>query len=308
MLQWDYYERMEIEMDIQRFIAARKAMGLSQKELSDGICTQATLSRFENNGQIPTVKILIQLCHRLNISLGELFPEVGVKETDINRKLGKAEFNFILREYEKAEEILDQIQVEALQEERQHWYYDYLKGYLIALQNGPTSDAFFYFNRIIAEAPAEETDILTLLAYTGMGLLYENLNEREKAEYFFNKAITDVYQYPIKETHDIWRLLNILYYCGSFYANSGDYETSDALLTHGVAICSDNHVTYYLARMTFQLAKNALVQKKAPQEIIDLYYDTRAYAKINKNMIGLQKLEDFKQQLLMDPAFAGLIG
>ena len=60
--------------------------------------------------------------------------------------------------------------------------------------------------------------------------------------------------------------------------------------------------------MTFQLAKNALVQKKEPQEIIDLYYDTRAYAKINKNMIGLQKLEDFKQQLLMDPAFAGLIG
>ena len=46
-------------MDIQRFISARKALGYSQKELSEGICTQTTLSRFENNGQIPTVKILI---------------------------------------------------------------------------------------------------------------------------------------------------------------------------------------------------------------------------------------------------------
>ena len=94
-------------MDIQRFISARKALGYSQKELSEGICTQTTLSRFENNGQIPTVKILIQLCHRLNLGLGELFPEVGVEENELNRQLVQAEFNFILREYQKAEEFLD---------------------------------------------------------------------------------------------------------------------------------------------------------------------------------------------------------
>lgn len=290
-------------MDIQRFVATRKALGYSQKDLSEGICTQTTLSRFENNGQIPTVKILIQLCNRLNLGLGELFPEVGVEETEINRQLAKAEFNFVLREYQKTEDILDKIDSNLLTEQRQHWYYDYLKGYVIALQKGSTADAFFYFNRIIAEAPTDEMEILVLLAYTGMGILYENRDEAEKAEYFFNKAVTDVYRYPIKETTDIWRLLNIMYYCGSFYANIGDYETSDALLQHGVEICSDNHVTYYLARMTFQLAKNAFAQSKSPQEIIDLYYGTKAYARINKNMIELQALEEFKQKLVENEAF-----
>ncbi|MHC5268957.1 helix-turn-helix domain-containing protein [Enterococcus sp. LJL98] len=285
-------------MDIQRFVATRKALGYSQKELSEGICTQTTLSRFENNGQIPTVKILIQLCNRLNLGLGELFPEVGVEESELNRQLAKAEFNFILREYQKTESILTKIDSELLTEQRQHWHYDYLKGYVIALQNGSTADASFYFNRIIAEAPTEEMEIFVLLAYTGMGILYENLGEIAKAEYFFNKAVTDVYRYPIKETTDIWRLLNILYYCGTFYANNEDYQTSDALLEHGVAICSDNHVTYYLARMTFQLAKNAVAQNKSPEAIIDLYYGTKAYAKINKNMIELRALEAFKQQLL----------
>lgn len=293
-------------MDIQRFVSARKALGYSQKELSEGICTQTTLSRFENNGQIPTVKILIQLCNRLNLGLGELFPEVGVQESELNRQLAKAEFNFILREYQKAEEILDKIDQNLLTEEKQHWYYDYLKGYVIALQKGSNADAFFYFNRIIDEVPKEEMEILVLLAYTGMGILYENIGEVEKAEYFFNKAITDVYRYPIKETHDIWRLLNIMYYCGSFYANIEDYQTSDALLEHGVKICSDNHVTYYLARMTFQLTKNALAQKKDPQEIIDLYYGTKAYARINKNMIELEALENFKQKLMEDEAFANI--
>lgn len=290
-------------MDIQRFVATRKAMGYSQKDLSEGICTQTTLSRFENNGQIPTVKILIQLCNRLNLGLGELFPEVGVEETEINRQLAKAEFNFVLREYQKTEDILNKIDSNLLTEQKQHWYYDYLKGYVIALQKGSTADAFFYFNRIIAEAPTDEMEILVLLAYTGMGILYENRDEAEKAEYFFNKAVTDVYRYPIKETTDIWRLLNIMYYCGSFYANIGDYETSDALLQHGVEICSDNHVTYYLARMTFQLAKNAFAQSKSPQEIIDLYYGTKAYARINKNMIELQALEEFKQKLVENEAF-----
>lgn len=294
-------------MDIQRFISARKALGYSQKELSEGICTQTTLSRFENNGQIPTVKILIQLCYRLNLGLGELFPEVGVEENELNRQLAQAEFNFILREYQKAEEILDKIDSTLLIEPRQHWYYDYLKGYVIALKKGTTAEAFFYFNRIIDEAPKEEMEILVLLAYTGMGILYENIGEIQKAEYFFNKAITDVYRYPIKETHDIWRLLNIMYYCGSFYANIEDYQTSDALLTHGVEICSDNHVTYYLARMTFQLAKNAVAQNKDCYEIMDLYYSTKAYAKINKNMIELKALEDFKHELMENDAFSEIV-
>lgn len=48
-------------MNIERFIEARKAKGLSQTELAEGICTQATLSRFENNGRVPSLKILIQL-------------------------------------------------------------------------------------------------------------------------------------------------------------------------------------------------------------------------------------------------------
>ena len=36
-------------MDIQIFVNRRKELGLSQIELSEGICTQATLSRFEKS-------------------------------------------------------------------------------------------------------------------------------------------------------------------------------------------------------------------------------------------------------------------
>ena len=61
-------------MNIERFIEARKALNLSQMELAEGICTQATLSRFENNGHVPNLKILIKLCNQTEPTLGRTVP------------------------------------------------------------------------------------------------------------------------------------------------------------------------------------------------------------------------------------------
>ena len=82
-------------MDIQVFIRRRKEKGLSQIELSHGICTQATLSRFENHGQIPSMKILSQLCARLQLDVGDLFASVNTKEVATNKLLDKIERNLI---------------------------------------------------------------------------------------------------------------------------------------------------------------------------------------------------------------------
>ena len=96
-------------MDIQIFVNRRKELGLSQIELSEGICTQATLSRFENHGQIPSMKILTLLCKKLHMDVGELFPSVAIKDSVINKKLDKIEFNIVNMEYEEAEELIHSI-------------------------------------------------------------------------------------------------------------------------------------------------------------------------------------------------------
>lgn len=49
-------------MDIEKFTRQRKVLGYSQVALSQGICTQSTLSKFENNGKVPSLAILGQLC------------------------------------------------------------------------------------------------------------------------------------------------------------------------------------------------------------------------------------------------------
>ena len=83
-----------------------------------------------------------------------------------------------------------------------------------------------------------------------------------------------------------------------FFAEKGDLETSDALLEYAISICSDNHVTYYLARAAFQLAKNALAEEKPQEQILELLQDARAYAKINKNRILLEAIQTLKETIL----------
>ncbi|CAM3101309.1 helix-turn-helix domain-containing protein [Leuconostoc rapi] len=61
-------------IDIKKFIDARKQLKLSQVTLSDGICTQATLSKLENHQQIPAFDIMVALCERLGITLNDIFP------------------------------------------------------------------------------------------------------------------------------------------------------------------------------------------------------------------------------------------
>lgn len=273
-------------------------MGLSQSELAEGICTQATLSRFENNGQVPNLKILIRLCNRLNLPLGELFPKVGVKYTETIEKMNKAEFFLITSEYEQATALLAGIAEQEIQEPLLSLRYHYLKGFLMISQNEAIVDILFMFDQILLEEDTDNSEIFRLLAYTGIGMAYSREKDQEKAEFYFNKVLEKIYNYPTEKMEDTWRVLNIVFQCGVFYSGKEEIEISNALLNYAVSICSDNHVTYYLARAAIQLAKNAILQNKPLDSILELIYDARAYSKINKNTIALKELAALEKGVL----------
>lgn len=281
-------------MNIERFVEARKALGISQSELADGICTQATLSRFENNGQIPTLKILLKLCKRLNLSLGELFPKVEIPNSEITEKMNQAEFFLITSEYQQAADLLASIILIEAEEANAVLRYYYLKGFIMFFQNEPVMDIMFVFDQILL---TESQPIFRLLAYTGIGMIYLREEQEEKAEFYFNKVLEQIYQYPIKDMEDTWRVLHIVFQSGVFYAHIQELELSNALLHYAVTICSDNHVTYYLARAAVQLAKNAIVTSEEQAIILELIYDARAYSKINRNQIALNELVLLEEQV-----------
>lgn len=53
--------------------AARKAAGVSQKELAERLQVhQKDISRWENGAHVPTVEMLIKICRELNASADEI--------------------------------------------------------------------------------------------------------------------------------------------------------------------------------------------------------------------------------------------
>lgn len=93
-------------------------------------------------------------------------------------------------------------------------------------------------------------------------------------------------------------MLHIVFQCGVFYSDIDELDISDALLNYALTICSDNHVTYYLARAAIQLAKNAIIRQLSTATILGLIYDARAYSKINRNKIALKELALMEQTVI----------
>ena len=283
-------------MNIDRFIEARKQLGLAQSELCEGICTQATLSRFENNGQVPNLKILMKLCNRLNLSLGDLFPKIGVKNPEAIEKMNQIEFWLITSEFEQASQLLKTLDVHALEKDQLlKLRYHYLEGFLLMYNQAPTMDIMFVFDQIITAPLTEQSEIFHMLAYTGIGMIYMDEDDQDKAEFYFHKVMERIYNYPHQTIEDTWRVLHVVFQSSVFYSEANEIEISDALCHFAINICSDNHVTYYLARAAIQLAKNAIKQQAERSQILELIYDARAYSKINRNTVALTELKKMEK-------------
>ncbi len=282
-------------MDIQVFIRRRKEKGLSQIELSHGICTQATLSRFENHGQIPSMKILSQLCERLQLDVGDLFASVNTKEVEINKLLEKIEENIVTMDYELAEKLIGTVQLEQLNDE-QKIHLLYLRGFTQVLQGKEMEDDLFYFNKILAEQ-YENDDTYIHLAYTGLGLVYHQQKDIEKAEYYFSKAIHESEKHQLEKKEDVWRVLMVLYHSAMFFSNNKNYKKSNELLKKGIELCSQYHITYYLGRLHYQLAVNALESNADILEVQLLLNDAAAFSRINSHDDLLNEIEKLSDSL-----------
>lgn len=282
-------------MDIQVFIRRRKEKGLSQIELSHGICTQATLSRFENHGQIPSMKILSQLCARLQLDVGDLFASVNTKEVVTNKLLDKIEESIVTMDYELAEKLIGSIQKEQLTDE-QKIHLLYLKGFTQVLQGKKVEDDLFYFNKILAEQN-ENQDTYLHLAYAGLGLVYQKQEDIEKAEYFFIKAIQEIEKHQLEKMEDVWRVLMVLYHSAMFFTKNNNYKKSNDLLKKGIELCSQYHITYYLARLYYQLAMNSLGNNSNVEEVKVYLNDAAAFARINANDELLTEIEKINDSL-----------
>lgn len=277
-------------MDIKKFVARRKALRLSQVKLSEGICTQATLSKFERNGRVPSLAILDQLCSRLGLTVDELNQTATTSVTRVRERLDNVETELMMENYQgvlAALSKIDESQIDAIPLKMQFYY---LRGTLSSLINRDPDEVLFDFSQILNDLDERHETIFTQLAYVGSGVMYSRRNQLERADFYFRKtrnfigeALAD--DASPKQGNTYLRLLTLIFYTAQYYSSREDYAVSNQLVDAGVWLCSEKHVTYYLPRLKFLAAQNAIESGQPKSQVDRLTSEALAFARINQNEV-----------------------
>ncbi|MBD5432467.1 MAG: helix-turn-helix transcriptional regulator [Lactobacillus sp.] len=282
-------------IDIEKFILTRKKLGLSQLELCDGICTQSTLSKFENNGRIPSLKILNSLCARMNINVSDIMRDT--QSNKIEKKLAEADYASDVFDYPKVVKILSQIPKDELLRQEDIFHYQYLRGILALELEHNQTDALYCFNSILESSKLKKGDVYHLLALSGCGQVYEFQGEVHRAKQYYDLIISEIQTDIILDNPKNLPILSVLYHAGKFYSTQKEYQKSNKLLNTGYQICATQHVTYYLGRILFCLAQNGKEQAMNEKQIRTYINDAAAFARLYNNRVLLQKINQFQQNL-----------
>ncbi|KRM94379.1 XRE family transcriptional regulator [Lentilactobacillus senioris DSM 24302 = JCM 17472] len=284
-------------MNIDKFIAQRKKLGYSQSELAKGICTQATISKFENNGKMISTKILTQLCNRLGLSLSDLFPNAEVDRQRLFAKLEEIGFNLVTSEYQLVLTELATISEATLTDNNLKMEYLFIKGFALALSKTNPADAIFCFDQILNGLDEAHRTIYSQLAYVGLGIAYDRQADINRARFYFEKVPNKLRLTTVDAKANIWKTMCMLFYTGEFYGQQAEVATSNPLLEQVIDLGSQNHVTYYVARAQYQLAENYVHAGRPQAQLAEILADATAFAKFNRNQKLLDKITRLKEQL-----------
>lgn len=228
----------------------RKELGLTQQELAEGICNQATISVLETKNACDSMKILGEICQRLKLTFDD------VLEKSFDEKLRgllarvidlSSEFKF-QEAYQLLEGISD---VEAIENSdlKAEVYYNFGNINLVGFHE--IDKALYYFYEVSTMNVTQV--MIKSLAINSIGVCYAQKGELEFARGHFDKSLQ-----LIKENSDFVtkNVSKIFYNVAKFYSSLGDFSRAVALCDQGLELYKQFKSTSYLDFLYYEKAFN----------------------------------------------------
>lgn len=231
----------------------RKERHLTQKMLSQDICSQSVLSRIENDEELPNVLVMYQLCQRLGITMDQVMENQAVEASELTGIFERIRYYFRNGNYEVVEKILRQpgfFERISLDDDLQHYYYflgncDLLhQRYEQAIQH--LKQGLSYSFQIEQEKITDiEIEIVSCL-----GKVYGECGQSKEARYFLEKSIRLYRLLPQEPTHI--ELVRIFYNYAKFLVRCEEWEKALDQVDFGIALARQKKSFYSLDEL-FQL-------------------------------------------------------
>lgn len=236
----------------------REELHLTQTQLSSGITTQATISELENKNSAPTIKILVAICKRLDLTLNDVVSDFNVHSADdVIEKLKQAEKYSRLLKPAKVKEIIDSINTDDLTTDEATAFYYFLKGNIALIIDNNFEDSQFYYNLVLNSQDKNNPSIFVILAETATGISYFRKDDAEKAKYYLDKAFRDIMTGDLDTQNNLSRIQFALTNIGNYYSKIKEFELSKTVIEYGIQLArqygSINSLDYFYHLLAYDL-------------------------------------------------------
>lgn len=270
----------------------RKELGLSQTDLANGICTQATISKLELRNVAPLTDTLSAICVRLNFTLNDVMSEFTHDQTaDTVTSMNEVKGLLAHYEFKNALTRFNQINADDIPAALKSRYHS-LEGNILLVCNDDFGNAIFKYG---VAAQESETEIDDLIVDAGIGTAYASQNDIDKAKYYFERVCSLTAEFEVK-TEDLPDFLKALNNAGTFYSKIGNYHKSNELTQRLISALQLANTAPYLDQGFYRLAYNHFQLNPANVATVEQELNTaETIAKLFNNNILQKYIDDFRK-------------
>ncbi len=242
----------------------RNQQGLSQKELSEGVCSQSMLSAIENNQYTPNAELLIKLCQRLGISLSEFSLADNFAVT------ANANFNQTVDElcnshryFELKNFLLDNSTINQIKTSSQTQAYYYYLGVAQLHTDDNLDEARQNLTLSINSAEKKKLSTLSRLGIISLAYVHTKYNQTDSASGLIEQAMADLPD-AIYEPN-----LNVVVYLAALisYEMKENVSLTIQKIDNAIDYISNHDSHYMLANCYRLVAQIAQEQGNAEREL-----------------------------------------
>ena len=260
----------------------RNKKGLTQVQLAEGICEQATVSNIENKNMSPGINILSALCKKLNVEISDILVET--EEDKIRKKLSEIQSLNAVSKYKESYEILqtiDQKKVSNSDLLNQILFYQGLLDHLYAKKEDA---ALFYFNQVLEQTT--ETDIHHLQAAANVAMIYLAKGELDFAKVYVERTL------KILNDTDFDNLMvcAVYYNIATYYSKIENYEKAIQLCEKGIEYNKKHKSTHSLEYLLYEIA--FCHKQLGEDDYLERYMDAKKVACFNGNDHAVKVIEN----------------
>lgn len=252
----------------------RRSLNLTQSDLADGVCNQNTISKMEKHNMTPQIDVLIKLCHRLDLSLNEVFSDFssdatkeqslildGIEEEVLSKKLVQVD--------ERLKLVANELNAKDIPQ------YDFISA-VLKFYREEYDESLNKLDNVLQKTTSDNGNIYTLMAYLFKGMIYSKQEHLDMATYFF-KLVSDSIQTSFEIANA--KQVEILFICkvlGKSFIRLGQLDAALEISKRGLVYANENHSSYFIDELNYSVALILLTKKENPQ-IIKKYKDLAYY-------------------------------